>query len=320
MSLVSVIIPVYNSENTITDCIKSILNQSWIDWEVIIVNDGSTDQTEEVINIIIKGDSRFKLINQDNSGSPIAKNVALSLAKGDYIQFLDADDYLNNDKFENQVNYLQSNVNDLIWCSTIKFNDDKKNNIDKVILHEITSPIDFLLCLNGIDGQIGMIQPNAFMISRDLIKKAGNWNILLNDSPDDDSEFFSRIILCSNKIFYDNRSINYYREPSLHSVSKKIKKESILGAIKSVELKFTNIIKVKKNATIIDLYVFHLSNLAYVYGRYHVEAVIQTENLIKTFGQKKFKQVGGKRFLLLSAIIGFKNSIYLIRVFNKVFK
>ncbi|MEH6947937.1 glycosyltransferase [Bacillus sp. JJ634] len=97
---ISVIIPVYNAEKYIEDCIKSLLNQSLQECEFIFVNDGSEDNSSQVIEKYKKHDSRMKLINQENQGVSIARNEGLQVATGKYVGFVDADDFIESDMFK----------------------------------------------------------------------------------------------------------------------------------------------------------------------------------------------------------------------------
>ena len=91
-NLVSVIIPVYNSESTIVKTLESVLKQTLRSIEIICVNDGSTDASLSLLNQIANNDARVKVISIDNSGPGVARNIGLSYASGDYIAFLDSDD------------------------------------------------------------------------------------------------------------------------------------------------------------------------------------------------------------------------------------
>lgn len=101
--LVSVIIPCYQQGNFLIDAITSLQSQTHTNWEAIIVNDGSTDDTELVANKICKSDFRVQYIVKQNGGLSSARNAGLAVAKGDWIQFLDADDLLLPDKFTKQI-------------------------------------------------------------------------------------------------------------------------------------------------------------------------------------------------------------------------
>ncbi len=107
MSIISVIIPVYNSEKTIQETLKSVLNQTFSDFEVIVINDGSQDSTLEIISSI--QDSRLKVFSYPNSGISPSRNRGLSHASGEFIAFLDHDDLWTPDKLESQLRALQEN-------------------------------------------------------------------------------------------------------------------------------------------------------------------------------------------------------------------
>ena len=96
---VSIIVPAYNVEQYISKCLKSLISQTLKEIEIIVVNDGSTDGTEQIIRTFT--DDRIILINQENYGPSVARNVALEVAKGDYIGFVDSDDWVDEDYFEN---------------------------------------------------------------------------------------------------------------------------------------------------------------------------------------------------------------------------
>jgi glycosyltransferase involved in cell wall biosynthesis len=111
--MITVIIPMYNSENTITTCINSVLNQTFNGKiEIIVINDGSTDNGKSIVEMIIKNNTKnveIKIINKPNGGVSSARNKGLALAKGDYIAFLDSDDEWIPEKIEKQLNVFNSN-------------------------------------------------------------------------------------------------------------------------------------------------------------------------------------------------------------------
>ena len=100
MSMISVIVPVYKTEKFLSDCIKSILNQTYHDLEVILVNDGSPDSSGQICEEYAKKDSRIKVIHQENAGVASARNTGLNLAAGEYITFVDSDDYICPQMYE----------------------------------------------------------------------------------------------------------------------------------------------------------------------------------------------------------------------------
>ena len=107
---VSIVTPCYNASSYIERTISSVQEQTLTDWEMIIVDDGSTDNSVEIIKNVAKEDQRIKLIQKDNGGSASARNLGLSIAKGEYIQFLDADDTIDREKLEKQTKLMDNGV------------------------------------------------------------------------------------------------------------------------------------------------------------------------------------------------------------------
>ena len=228
--LVSIIIPLYNAEKYVGETMRSVQNQTWPNKEIIVVDDGSTDSSLAVVNSC--KDKNTRIITQANNGASAARNAGLKEAKGEYIQFLDADDLLSENKIAAQVEVLFNFPNHIGLCATAHFQDGD-NPLSATLTHEwyaegTNDPADFLIKLYGgalIGPQYGgMIQPNAWLTPATLIKKAGLWNEELN--LDDDGEFFSRVLLTSDGIKYAIDGANYYR---------KFNNQNSLSALKSYE-------------------------------------------------------------------------------------
>jgi len=121
---ISVVIPAYNCEKTISKTIASVINQTFTDWELIIVNDGSTDTTLDIISQI--DDSRIQIFSFDNAGGNVSRNRGLKYAVGEFISFLDADDIWTSDKLASQLKVLQENPQIAVaysWTDYIDEND-----------------------------------------------------------------------------------------------------------------------------------------------------------------------------------------------------
>ncbi len=124
-ALVSIIIPTYNNANIICRAVDSCINQTYKNIEIIVIDDGSTDNTKEVLSRY-NSDERFKYIYQENQERSAARNHGLDVAKGEYIQFLDSDDEIYPEKIEKQVNFLDSNLDYfLVYCCTEYINKNK---------------------------------------------------------------------------------------------------------------------------------------------------------------------------------------------------
>lgn len=100
MDLVTIIVPVYNVENYLNRCLDSIIKQSYKNLDIILINDGSTDNSLKICNNYAKNDTRITVINIENSGPSICRNIGLEKAKGGYISFVDSDDYIEKNFIE----------------------------------------------------------------------------------------------------------------------------------------------------------------------------------------------------------------------------
>ena len=128
MKLVSVIVPAYNIEKYIARCLDSILGQTYTNLEVIVVDDGSTDKTGEIIDEYTKKDSRIIAIHQVNAGLSGARNSALKIAQGDYIGYVDGDDYITPDMYSLMVNACEENNAEIALCTYAEVPDTIKEN------------------------------------------------------------------------------------------------------------------------------------------------------------------------------------------------
>lgn len=117
--LLSVIVPVYNVENYLSDCIDSILNQTYSNFELFLVDDGSPDRCGEICDEYAKKDTRIKVIHKENGGQGSARNRALDVASGDYIAFVDSDDYIEPNMYEVMIEALERTNSDMSLCGFI---------------------------------------------------------------------------------------------------------------------------------------------------------------------------------------------------------
>lgn len=116
MSLLSIIVPVYNMERFLNDCVDSILSQTFTDFELILVDDGSKDKSPAICDEYAKKDSRVKVIHKANGGVSSARNMGLDVAQFDYVAVLDSDDYVASEMYDTMVKQMQTGAYDLIVC------------------------------------------------------------------------------------------------------------------------------------------------------------------------------------------------------------
>lgn len=130
MSKISIIIPVYNAEKTIPKCLDSILKQSYTDYEIILVNDGSSDKSEEIILEYEKRNPKIKYISKKNSGVADSRNIGVQNAIGDYIVFVDSDDYVKDTMFTDILEYMEQGIELIKWKGILV--DEEGKEISKI--------------------------------------------------------------------------------------------------------------------------------------------------------------------------------------------
>lgn len=128
--MVSIIVPVYNGEKTLDRCVNSILCQTYKNIELILVNDGSEDNTKNICDGYVLKDERVKVIHKKNGGVSSARNVGLKVAKGKYIQFVDSDDYIDLNMTETLVDSIVKNETQLAICG-INYGENEASNSDE---------------------------------------------------------------------------------------------------------------------------------------------------------------------------------------------
>jgi len=261
--LVSVLIPLYNAEKYLSECLDSVINQTYKNIEVIIVNDGSVDASLTLAKDYAGRYEWIQVYSQGNRGASAARNKAFSLSRGKYIQYLDADDYLHPDKILMQIQKLHKEKNTALCFGKCEyFQGDKHNILDRHLnLYDKNyfDPCDFLytMWLN-----VEAIPPLSYITHRKLIEAVGGWNEELTTN--DDGEFFARVIGSSKNVVFVSESVSYYRMDSPNSLSKKISHQSLLSLIKSIKLyaehskkckqDFTEALKTVYTVAIIKLY------------------------------------------------------------------
>ena len=213
--LVSILIPAYNAQDWVADTLRSAISQTWNRKEIIIVDDGSTDRTLEVVRMFESPSVR--IFSQQNQGAAAARNKAFSLCQGDYIQWLDADDLLAPDKVATQMRILEECGNDRVlasgaWGSFLCR--PKRAEFHPNGLWCDLSPTEWLI--RKLE-QNAFLQTATWLVSRRLTENAGPWNTSLLG--DDDGEYFCRVLLGAESIRFVPESKVYYRASGASSLS-----------------------------------------------------------------------------------------------------
>ncbi len=234
--LVSIIIPCYNVENYIEECINSVFNQDYTNWECIIINDGSRDNTYEIIKSFDHKDSRIKIITQNNAGLSATRNKGIEIANGEFLFFLDSDDILSFDAISSLVASLDNN--DIITGVTVvsRISNDsiskisqlyppKEGNITYANKHSE-------VLIKTIESALTPVAQNrlyrsSFINSQHLRFKKG----ILHE---DELWFFETMLLAKNVKFIDHETY-FYRTNNEDSITRKLNDKNLESYIAILE-------------------------------------------------------------------------------------
>lgn len=265
--LVSIIIPTYNRVNLLGETLDSILNQTYTNWECIVVDDGSIDETEKLLTVYCEKDSRFQYHHRPNDrpkGANACRNYGFELCKGEYIKWLDSDDLLSSDIILSQVVILNKYPKNKSIVVTAKWNYFDDSIVDiKPKIKEINKNYETGFALLFDFGVYNTFLPShVYLMHKNIIIKSGLWNehLLINQ----DGEFFTRILLNADNIVHAEKGMVYYRylsnrSENVSNISNVEKaKDSILSWVLidtylKVYTKEKNSIKYVKNAKTILL-------------------------------------------------------------------
>ncbi|HEY1805454.1 MAG TPA: glycosyltransferase [Terracidiphilus sp.] len=213
--LVSILIPAYNAEAWIADTLRSAIAQTWERKEIIVVDDGSTDRTLAVARQFES--NQVCVTSQRNQGAAATRNNLLSMSKGDYVQWLDADDLIPHDKTTRQMDATEraKSKRTLIsgaWASFM--HRPHRAQFCPSPLWQDLLPAEWLMRKMEFNAHM---QTATWLVSRELAEAAGPWDTRLLG--DDDGEFFCRVILASDGIQFVRESRVYYRDSGASSLS-----------------------------------------------------------------------------------------------------
>ena len=223
--LISIVIPVYNAEKYLEQCLNSIQNQTYKNFEVILVNDGSMDHSESICMDFVKVDTRFKYFTKVNGGDSSARNFGLDNVTGDYITFIDADDWVDENHLEVLMNNIKENNSDMAVSSIKKF-----DNVSNFEFRVYSNQEKYLLNYNKLNREEFLVilpklihASNSYKIAvSKLFKKELVTNIRFDESIiyGEDLEFFFKLYLNINSISYVDEVTYIYRLHDERSSSK----------------------------------------------------------------------------------------------------
>lgn len=313
LPLLSVIMPAFNAGKHIDLAIKSMSNQSYTGWELIIINDGSTDNTADRVQDWIKQDNRIRFIQQENSGKPsIARNKGISSAKGKYISFLDADDTYSKDRLILAVKALEANKDIALCFCDYSMTDNHGYCIDSSHLKTrdfITKSSEFLtpqnngfLCndqfIRFMSTEMTVIQTNTITFRKSLLT---NEPFAFNESMKigEDLDFWFRLIYKQLSFYIPHVLTDYYVHPE--SITKN-SEALLLGKSETHRINFSRVKGILTKEEVVKL----SSNLSSYYSDlgYYYRTNNQNRKAIKYYCQSFHYQKSIKNLVnIIKAII-----------------
>lgn len=270
--LISVIVPVYNVEKYIRECIDSIIFQTYNNFELILVDDGTPDNSGHICDDYAKKDSRIKVIHKRNEGVSVARNIGIEVAKGEWITFVDSDDKLEEDALQICSDFIRNQSIDLL-----QFRDTDSNLNDRLIYEEIVPSKQYLRLEHPITVW-------GSMFKKSIINK---WNLQFNSNIKigEDLIFVTNYIKHCKQCLMLNRSLYFYRKNE-NGATFNMKKNEILKTLDAFsDLKsYTPEIEVRINNQLIELFCnkevilnHRISKLRHLYQKLNIR---ETSNII----------------------------------------
>lgn len=208
--LVTIIVPVFNAERYLTKCIESIIHQKYKNIELIMINDGSTDESLKIMKQFAEKDSRIVIIDEKNKGVSHARNIGMDAAQGEYIMFVDADDYIDEKTVERLIYKAKSNNVDIVrFNGYIEDRNSKYNPLgminDGEILNSCEHEKEIIEIFNSPDRSIQCYSPFLFLKNTNLKKFNERLSYL------EDKLFYLENLLNNKKTLFLNERLYYYR-------------------------------------------------------------------------------------------------------------
>lgn len=301
----SVCIPAFNSGRYIEVTINSILSQSYKNIEIVVVDDGSTDNTVTVLKNI--KDERLKFTTQPNKGASAARNKAYQLSSGSFIKFMDADDLLSANCVETQLNKIIDHPDSIASAKWGRFYLADQSDF-------ILSPEKVWKDLPGIDWLVNslidtganMMQPGIFLLPRQIVEMEGPWNESL--SLIDDFEYMVRVISNSKMVLFCEDATLMYRSGLENSLSGKNSAIHMASAFQSLKLGVDQLLRTRNDSITRQACANTYQRWSYQFYPQYKIMYEELQHEIKKLGGSNTPIIGGKIFNRMSKLMGWKNA------------
>ena len=321
--MLSIIIPIFNAEKFLKKCIDSILEQTYTEYELILVDDGSTDSSGNICDKYAENNQCIKVIHQVNSGAAAARNAGIKVAKNDYIFFIDSDDFIDK---KNAFNIIHERLKQT-KAGVLNFNFKKYYDVRKQKRYfniDENMPLEYLVNKKEFEflykNDLYIASPWNKVVKREIFNK---YDLkFVEGIYSEDIEWCARLAIYAQSFDFINEDFYCYRQIPT-SVSKSISNKNLKDLKDSIVLCYK---KSKELNT--GFKIFYLNYVAYQYATFFVcqaKVKLDQENKIYIDQMKKYlfllrygKQKKVKALYILSKIIGYKNLCRLMRIFYGV--
>jgi glycosyltransferase involved in cell wall biosynthesis len=298
---VSVLIPCYNADKYIGETLESVFRQTWPELEVIVVDDGSTDGSADVVRSFERPNLHF--VQQPNRGSIVARNLCCSYATGEFVQYLDSDDLIAPDKIALQMRRLANAPRCVASAEWGRFYKSPQETrfCEEPVWRDL-SPIDWL-ALSRAEG-LGMMFPALWLIPMNIVRAIGPWNKELSLA--DDTEYFTRVVLASDQVLFCAGARCYYRSGLRGSLSGTRSRRGLASQFTVLDLCERYLRAIEDSERVrrgLALSWQHLAHMAYPYDRALGERALERA---RSLHRVRIRPGGGPRFRVLSRLIGWR--------------
>jgi glycosyltransferase involved in cell wall biosynthesis len=301
--LVSILIPCYNAERYIGETLESVLSQTWKNIEIIIVNDGSKDNSIQEIERFRS--PRIQLYHQSNQGQTAALNACLRYAKGEFIQYLDADDVISEKKIALQLAKLTTAPDCVATAEWGRFYitpQETKFKPEKV--WQDLAPLDWL-AISRQDG-LGMMFPALWLIPKPIVDRIGAWReeLTLNN----DAEYFTRVLLAAQRVLFCEGARCYYRSGIPSSLSGRKSRAAWKSQFRVIELCEEHVLRREDSEHVRRGFALswqHLAHAAYPYDQKLAEEALRRARGLHGV---RIRPGGGMAFAVLSRVLGWRRA------------
>lgn len=302
MSLVSVIMPAYNAAPWIAEAVGSVLAQTWRELELIVVDDGSKDATAEVVAGI--GDPRVRLIRQENRGQSAALNLGVANARGDFIKFVDADDWLNPGHIAAQMAALEGGIDRLADCHWGYFVDEPQGAVirEEHTNQDYDDPLEWLV--DSLTRDEGMMGGWKWLIPRVVWERVGGWDERL--SLNNDFDFSIRLLLASSGVRFAGEAVYSYRKGVVGALSGTASPRAMQSAYWTTESGCRALLDREDSGRIRRICANRWQGWLFRFYPRHQELARRAQAEVEALGGGSLRLPGGRVLRLLLPVVGWK--------------